>query len=391
MRPFGQPEEPPVSRFGLPDALPPPLPVPHVAAEPQGPLLSGKAIALVITAISIGAIGMATSWLLGRNEHLEPATYIRYALVLTVGVYVVVGALVVTRLAPGVRLRWHTGKPAGSILLGAAIGGTISGVLLAGVSGAVGHLAPDPRIVALMSEGALVHIIATVGITCICAPLIEEVLFRGLLLESLRFKGHGNALLLSGIAFAVWHLNPAALRYYALMGLLLGGLYLKRGLVCSIAAHVAFNGVLTVAALAVVLAPARTITTGDVSFSAPSGWGQLHTEAEGWTLDGPSGAEIFLAERPLAVTPTADQLRDRVRAGLPAALIPGLSLDMSTLRETTIPAGVAVELDVTYEGHGGTFAMLAVRGKLVAIALMNAGSTKAQADFPGILDSLRVD
>jgi membrane protease YdiL (CAAX protease family) len=379
-----------VNRFGPPEALPQLPPVGIVGSEPTGPMLSRKAIALVVTAISIGAVGMGASWLLGRNEHLEPATYIRYALLLTLGVYIVVGALVVTRLVPGIRLRWHTGRPATGILVGAAVGGTLSGLLLAAVSSAAGHLSPDPRIVTLMSEGDLAHIVVTIGITCLCAPLIEEVLFRGLLLESLRTRGHRSALWLSGIAFAIWHLNPSALRYYALMGVLLGVLYVKRGLACSIAAHVAFNGVLTVAALAVVLAPARTVTIGDLSLSTPSGWGQVHTEEGGWTLTGPSGAEIFVAEQRLAVTPTADQMRDRLRDGMAMAPIPGVSFDATTLRETTLPAGVAVEMGVTYKGHGGTFAMLAVPGELIEVVFMDAGSTKAQVDFPHMLESLRV-
>jgi membrane protease YdiL (CAAX protease family) len=385
-----------VTHFGLPQLPPQQAPLSPGAPDQDvtptsGPMLSGRAVALVVTAIGIGAVGMCVSWLLGRDGRLEPATYIRYALVLTLGVYVVVGALIVVRLVPGVALRWHTGRPATSILLGAGIGGAMSALLLAGVSSAAGHLSPDPRIVTLMSEGDLAHIVVTIGITCLCAPLLEEVLFRGLLLESLRSKGRRAALWLSGIAFAVWHLNPAALRYYALMGLMLGGLYLRRGLVCSIAAHVAFNGVLTVAALAVVLAPARTVTVGDLSFSAPSGWGQVHTEpGGGWTLTGPSDAELFLAEQPVAATPTADQMRDRLREGLATAPIPGVTFDSSTLRETTVPAGVAVEMGVTYEGHGGTFAMLAVPGELVELVFMDGGSPKAQADFPRMLQSLRV-
>jgi hypothetical protein len=266
----------------------------------------------------------------------------------------------------------------------------LSALLLAGVSSASGHLSPDPRIVTLMSEGDIAHIVATIGITCLCAPLIEEVLFRGLLLESLRSHGRRVALWMSGLAFAVWHLNPSALRYYALMGILLGVLYLKRGLVCSMAAHAAFNGVLTVAALAVVLAPARIVTAGDVSFSAPSGWGQLHSETDGWTLRGPSGAELFVADEALAVLPTPDQLFDRIRTDMASVPMSGLSFDTATVRKVTVPAGVAVEVAVHYQGHGGTFAVLTGSGKVVEIVLMNAGSTKAQSEFPQILRTLRI-
>lgn len=391
---FALPATATTERFGVPFAAQPVSAVITPAADVRppvdGPMLSGKAIALVITAICIGALGMGVSWLLGRDSHMEPATYIRYALVLTIGVYVVVGALIAIRLVPGVRLRWHTGKPATSILIGAACGGVLSALLLAVVSKAAGHLAPDPRVVTMMSEGDVAHIVAAIAITCLAAPLIEEILFRGLLLESLRRQGGRVALWVSGVAFAVWHLNPSALRYYALMGVFLGVLYMKRGLVCSMAAHAAFNGVLTVAALAVVLAPARTVTAGDLSFSAPRGWGQLHAVGSGWVLDGPSAAEVFVGEQAVPVTPSSDQIYERVRTGLTTVPIPGVSFDATTVRKTVGQSGVAVEVDLNYEGHGGTMAMLSEPGKLVEMVILNAGSTKAQSDFPHMLDSLRV-
>ncbi|MBV9290921.1 MAG: CPBP family intramembrane metalloprotease, partial [Frankiales bacterium] len=163
-----------------------------------------RAVALTAIAIGIGAVGMGLSWKLGRDESIEPETYIRYALVITLTVYALVGALVVTQLAPGLRLRWRSGgSTAGAIAFGVVVGGGLSAALLGIVSAASGHLAPDPRIVVLMSEGDLPHIIVTVALTCVCAPLVEEVLFRGLLLESLRERNTSTALVVSGAAFAV--------------------------------------------------------------------------------------------------------------------------------------------------------------------------------------------
>ena len=356
-------------------------------------MLSGKAIALVITAICIGAVGMGISTFLGHDQRLEPATYIRYALVLTIGVYVVVGGLIAVRLVPGIKLRWHTGKPASSILMGAAFGGTLSGLLLAAVSGAAGHLSPDPRIVTLMSEGDIAHIVATVGITCLAAPLIEEVLFRGLLLESLRRQSGRVALWVSGFAFAVWHLNPAALRYYALMGAFLGVLYMKRGLVCSMAAHAAFNGVLTVAALAVVLAPATTVSSGDISISAPGGWHQ-HNDATfasgGLTLEGPSESALLVAELPTTSTPTPDTMLSRIQAGLLSVNGFDLEVHAETAREVQLPVGQAVEVDIQAKGHAGTLVYVPRPGAIVEVVFMSAGSMKARSDFPHMLDSLRV-
>ena len=49
------------------------------------------------------------------------------------------------------------------------------------------------------------------------------------------------AIVISGLAFSVWHLTPSALRYYALLGAALGFLYSRRGLICSMAAHFGFK------------------------------------------------------------------------------------------------------------------------------------------------------
>ena len=368
----------------------------HAVDRTDGSMLSRRALTLVAIAIGIGAVGMGISYVLGRNESLEPATYLRYALVLTLGVYVIVGGLLVTQLVPGIRLRWSTGSPATGVLVGAGVGGAISAVLLAIVSAASGHLAPDPRIVTLMSEGDVAHIAVTLGITCLCAPLIEEVLFRGLLLESLRGKGLGPALSVSGFAFAVWHLNPAALKYYALMGLLLGFLYVKRGLACSMAAHFTFNGVLAVAALAVVLSPGKTFTSGDVAIHAPSGWSQHHgggiDEASftALALDGPSQSGVMVMDIPVSHPLSTSAIESAVRSGAMSTYLPATGTSLSNIREVQLPAGTGIEADFVIQGHSGNFVFVPRSTEMVAVMFISAGSEKAKADFPHMLDSLRV-
>ncbi|MDQ1697519.1 MAG: hypothetical protein QOJ03_2872 [Frankiaceae bacterium] len=353
-------------------------------------MLRGRALVLVAIAIGVGAVGMALSWALGHDESLEPEAYIRYAIVITLGVYVVVAALIVSQLAPGVRLRWGVGSPAGGILFGAAVGGGLSAALLTAVSAAAGHLSPDPRIVTMMSEGDAAHLVVSVLIACVCAPLVEEVLFRGLLLESLRSHGTRVAVLVSGVAFAVWHLNPAALRYYALMGAMLGVLYVKRGLICSISAHAAFNGVLTVAALAVVLSPAKVVTSGHVSLRAPGGWSTVHDADAVIAMTGPSGASLLVVDVPTVDAPSVDTVMRRLRSGVLDQTFPGLAVDSSSTRQVDLPAGSAVEVDVTAGGHRGTIVFLPLRGESLDIVFVGAGSMKAQADFPRILESMRV-
>ena len=353
-------------------------------------MLSTSAILLVIGSITVGAIAMGISTALGHDSNIEPETYIRYAILLTLGVYIVVGTLIVTQLVPGVRLRWSKGSPGGGIAFGALIGGGVSAALLAAVTAAAGHLSPDPRMVTTMSEGDVPHIVVTLAIACLCAPLVEEVLFRGLLLESLRRRSTVLAIAVSSAGFAVWHLNPAALRYYALIGVLLGILYVKRGLVCSMAAHFTFNAVLGVAALAVVLAPTTTYDVGAVSFAAPGGWSLQHQQGDSVLLGGPSGAELFVLDRASSHRVDTATLLQRLRNGGLDSAVPGLQVNQDTIRQQKLAAGNAVEVDVTTEGHGGTVVLMPLARESVEVLFLNAGSAKAESQFQRILQSLRV-
>ncbi|MDD4351566.1 MAG: type II CAAX endopeptidase family protein [Candidatus Gracilibacteria bacterium] len=62
----------------------------------------------------------------------------------------------------------------------------------------------------------------------IVAPLSEEVLFRGYLLENFRKKwGIKTALVLSALLFALFHFQIASFFFLFLLGLLIGWVYLK--------------------------------------------------------------------------------------------------------------------------------------------------------------------
>ena len=368
----------------------PPAPPPFAGTVAAGRMLHGRALRLAVVAILVGAVGMGVAWALGRDPGIEPETYIRYAIVITVGVYAVVGALVATQLVPGVRLHWAGRTPALGVLAGAAVGGALGGLMLLMVSASTGHLSPDPRVVTLMSEGDVAHIVVTLFIVCCCAPLVEEVLFRGLVLESMRPRGRVIALATSGVAFAVWHLNPAALRYYALMGILLGAVYLRHGLLGSISAHVAFNGVLAAAALAVVLAPATVVTAGRVSVTVAGGWQSVDADAAQLELTGPSGASLLVIDIPSDNAPSIDTISRRIASGELSAVVPGVDVATTTARRLALPAGPAVAVDVTVGGHRGTCVFLPLPGDAVTVVFASGGSARARDDFPDMLDSLRV-
>jgi hypothetical protein len=243
-----------------------------------------------------------------------------------------------------------------------------------------------------MSEGDPTHIVVMVLIGCVAAPLVEETLFRGLLLESLRPRGTAAAILVSACAFAIWHLMPASLIYYVALGAALGKLYLKHGLAGSIAAHVGFNGVLTIAAIAMVLTPSQVLTVGEMQLTVPSGWSQHAVLGPG-----AAGSDVFLvgpsnAELDIAPGPTVGQLDPQDIAGrMRADALPSTAqtfADTNSVRELAVPAGVVVEEDVTVEGRSGLIAVVDLNGQLEEFVFFGAGSAKATADFNGILDSL---
>ena len=376
--------------------VPAPVSPRYTEAEAQrdGRLLDRKALVLVVAAIGLGGLIQLVAVALSHITSIEPEALIRYDIVLTVGMYAVVAAMIVSQITPSVRLRWGDGALGGRIGFGALVGVGISLALLGLVTMIAGHLQSDPRIVLLMSEGDPTHIIATVFIGCVAAPLVEETLFRGLLLESLRPRGKAVAIVGSAGAFAVWHFLPASLIYYAALGAVLGWLYLKRGLACSIAAHVGFNAVLTVAAISIVLGPAHTVDVGGLNLTAPSGW-SVPSMPAGETIPGvamllgPDDAQLEVIHAQVARQLSPDEVATRLRSGT-LALPPGLTLDSASVTETSSPAGEVVEDGLTVEGRQGEVAFLQAGGQGYELVFLSAGSNRAQRDFQTMIGSLQV-
>lgn len=69
----------------------------------------------------------------------------------------------------------------------------------------------------------------SVVITGIIAPVMEELIFRKLLLDRLRPFGDRAAILISGVAFGLFHTNLYQFFYATALGLVLGGVALKTG------------------------------------------------------------------------------------------------------------------------------------------------------------------
>ena len=83
----------------------------------------------------------------------------------------------------------------------------------------------------------------TFMIAVIAAPVVEEILFRGIVLRSIRkFSPVWASILISSVLFGVYHLNIVQAAYATLMGIAAGILYeKKRNLLFPILVHFANN------------------------------------------------------------------------------------------------------------------------------------------------------
>ncbi len=361
-------------------------------ARLNGRMLGSKALVLVIVCIALGAVFQGIFYAINHSS-LEPEAIERIGIVSTWVFYSVVGVIVFSQITNHIRLRWAQGSAATGVAIGVGTGLALGGGMLALISLIAGHLSTDPRSVVMVSEGDLPHIIAAFLIFCVAAPLVEETLFRGVFLESLRGHGTGFAIWMSAIAFAAWHLNPAALRYYALMGALFGLLYVKRGLVCSMSAHAAFNGVLTVAAVVIALSPGATFSVGDMTVKLSTGWSIAHGslgDAPAGTvgINGPTGSGVaILAISTNGTAPTVDAIESRISNGSLTASMPSQDRITTAPREIALPAGVGVQVGLSMEGHGGQMIFVPHGGYIYEVIFIDAGSDKAKSDFVTMLSS----
>lgn len=86
----------------------------------------------------------------------------------------------------------------------------------------------------------------------VLAPLVEELLFRGVLYQALRRNMRtGNAAFLSALVFALMHFNPALFVPYMLMGVVFALVYERSGsLLPTILVHACNNGIILVISIA---------------------------------------------------------------------------------------------------------------------------------------------
>lgn len=348
-------------------------------------------------AVTITGIGLVLAFGLMRvaGSLANPGDVIdqalRKALVLTLLFYVLVGvALATFCIVRQVGLVWVRESLPDALVLGLPLGLAGGCLAVAVNSGINGHLSSDPNVELLVGGGGGLRIALTLIVTAALAPLIEETLFRGVLAGTLLEGGSRLALAASAFAFAVWHMNLVSLRYYFLMGLVFGWLWLKRGLVSSMAAHAAFNGVLTLAAVVATGGVGHLTHVGQLAFSAPGGW---HSVSSGrlsghLVMSGPAGAVLdvttFPSSSSTSVSSLLGGLRSRERVA-DARVVAG------TEREATVPGGEAVNADLVIAGQPGHICQVLSGGRVYQLLMITSGSPGAERNWRHVLATSRID
>jgi membrane protease YdiL (CAAX protease family) len=373
---------------------PPPTESPAIATAADQSAGKSHIPRTVVTAILLGVVLQGVDYGLVRGLHLQAPTAIGLGLGLTLAFYLLVLSMVQGRLYEGkVRPTWHLGSPGTALAIGVTAGSALAFVVVTANSALAGRLTSDSTAMTVFAQGGFVRIAMLVVVTVVCAPFIEELLFRGLLAESLRPRGRGAAIWLSALAFALWHLRPELLRYYLLMGALFGLLYWKRGLACSMAAHATFNGVLTVVAVLAVSGAPRTATAGNMSLTAPAAWQQVSsspgsTDGPALVLRNPSGAQVFIQH--LSLPGALDPAALTAHMNSTPFMGPGVTVKAGTVHTVQYPAGAGAEAEVNDNGHDASAVVISSSQGTVIAELMTAGNANAGPQFESMLQSLRV-
>ncbi len=94
-------------------------------------------------------------------------------------------------------------------------------------------------------------LVVTFLIPVLIGPILEELIFRKLLIDRIRRFGEWNAVLFSALAFGLFHMNLPQFCYAASVGLMLGYVYVKTGrILYTIIMHILLNGASSLIVLA---------------------------------------------------------------------------------------------------------------------------------------------
>lgn len=231
--------------------------MPDLAATPSLAVTSGRSAAApslwIVTALLILHQAALTliHYIVGPALGLDPASASLTAATIVLAALLIIGLVVLDVRRPGrartvllVAPAWDR-RTAATMLVGLAIAQIPLGILaLQGAtvwqSGAGSNLEVGRALVASLSGPAgLALLVATV----IVAPMVEELLYRGYLLETLAERGwRAGAVVISALLFVTLHFEPANLIASLCLGLGTGLCALRtRSVVPGFIVHVVSN------------------------------------------------------------------------------------------------------------------------------------------------------
>lgn len=367
------------------------MPEGHVQLMPKPRV---RAVRLAIGVIVLNIAQTAFFIALVRGGQMEDSTAITLGTLLGLLFYAVVLAMMTGPLLT-LKPAWLRGDPRTARLLGAEVGfgAAVALVTLGWV--ASGHPVLDPGTEAIVSEASLARILLAFVAVAVVAPFVEELLFRGVVAESLRRHGAAVAVGVSALLFGLAHLQWSAvgITYFTVCGVVLGTLYWRRGLWASISAHAAFNGSLVVLATVVALGPTHLVSANGLSVRARSDWhvvdsAELPSGVE-FALQGPSAATFAVERLPV---PTSEFVSlDHVAGALNANQVPmpaGTTIRTGTAHVVAYPMGRGVQVAVTAKGHDGVAVLVPHNGSLWEVDIATEGSHRAVQEYPGMLRTL---
>jgi membrane protease YdiL (CAAX protease family) len=361
------------------------------APAPAGPTRTSRTAGRTVAAI-IGvnlAIQIVLVVIVVAND-LDLVTAVRLSLLSGV-VFYAITALAVRILGSNLDLQPRIGAEHPLLAAGEGIVvGVAAATLLSALLRLVfGRPLLDPTSAGIAGGGAG-WLLAGIVVVAVLAPVVEELVFRGFLLEAFRGRGQAPAILFSAMAFSLAHLRLFQFRYYLLMGAAFGLLYWRRGLIASVSAHAAFNGMLLVVAVAGIHAPARQVSAAGFTVTLPATWSHtVDVYGDDLIARGALGSRVELAHfdgpRPLAVDALVKGLAD---GSIPAP--DGVAIDRTTVRPVDLPAGRGVTMSADIDDRDGQVTMVPKGNRLWLALFRSDGTVASTTRFAEILQSWRL-
>lgn len=318
------------------------------------------------------------------------AASVKVSLFVALGYYSAVALWVLGR-SVDLGLRPRTGRS--TALVGAAegfvIGGGLALLLVAVIRVVVGRPVLDPTTAVLAAQSSVFPLIVGFLMIALFGPVVEELVFRGFLAEAFRGRGRRAAIWISAIGFSLAHLRLSQFRYYVAMGVVFGLVYWRRGLIGSIAAHTAFNGMLVVVAVAATHGPAQHVRTSSFTATVPAAWTVEESRmGDEMVADSPLGSRVELLRMDVTDNPDVSILA-RSFAGGAAVLLPGITVNRASVVVVDFPAGPAVAMSVDVSGYDGRVVMIPTPEHLWVATFRSGGETADVDAFHDIVRSWR--